>query len=186
MLPPSPAPLSGAEERAGGSLPKPAYLPPCDGGKSAGRFTFSPPFRAKNASFCSFRLSPALIPGDAVRRGDSVRVGVIVELFFGRTGKPIYSLPSTLHANLSFHSSPTSPPYLSSKLVSSHTLSPALRCSSQKVRHALFPPRSMRAISAPLKASMVMLRTKEMWTPSPRCRPAHSRQMKVPNLGDAH
>ena len=31
-----------------------------------------------------------------------------------------------------------------------------------------------------------MLRTKEMCTPSPRCRPAQVRQMKVPNLGEAH
>ncbi len=31
-----------------------------------------------------------------------------------------------------------------------------------------------------------MLRTKEMCTPRPRWRPAHVRQMKVPNLGEAH
>ena len=31
-----------------------------------------------------------------------------------------------------------------------------------------------------------MERTKEMWTPRPRCRPAQVRQMKVPNLGEAH
>lgn len=31
-----------------------------------------------------------------------------------------------------------------------------------------------------------MDRTKEMCTPRPRCRPAHVRQMKVPNLGEAH
>ncbi len=31
-----------------------------------------------------------------------------------------------------------------------------------------------------------MLRTKEMCTPRPRCRPAQVRQMKVPNLGEAH
>lgn len=31
-----------------------------------------------------------------------------------------------------------------------------------------------------------MLRTKEMWTPRPRWTPAQVRQMKMPNLGDAH
>jgi hypothetical protein len=31
-----------------------------------------------------------------------------------------------------------------------------------------------------------MLRTKDMCTPRPRCTPAHDRQMKMPNLGDAH
>ena len=32
---------------------------------------------------------------------------------------------------------------------------------------------------------MEMERTKETWTPRPRCVPAHVRQMKVENLGDA-
>ena len=31
-----------------------------------------------------------------------------------------------------------------------------------------------------------MERTKEMWTPRERWRPAQVRQMKVPNLGEAH
>ena len=31
-----------------------------------------------------------------------------------------------------------------------------------------------------------MLRTKDIWTPRPRCNPAQERQMKVPNLGEAH
>jgi hypothetical protein len=33
---------------------------------------------------------------------------------------------------------------------------------------------------------MEMERTNEMCTPRPRCTPAHDRQMKMPNLGDAH
>lgn len=50
----------------------------------------------------------------------------------------------------------------------------------------MLPPRSMRAILPPLKAFIVILRTKDLCTPRPRCRPAHSRQMKVLNLEDAH
>src|SRR5271154_2537397 len=41
-------------------------------------------------------------------------------------------------------------------------------------------------ISFCLKASMEMERTKETWTPRPRCVPAHVRQMNVENLGDAY
>jgi hypothetical protein len=33
---------------------------------------------------------------------------------------------------------------------------------------------------------MEMERTKEMWTPRPRWTPAQDRQMKMPNLGEAH
>jgi hypothetical protein len=43
----------------------------------------------------------------------------------------------------------------------------------------------MRCVSEFLKASMVIERTKEMCTPSPRCVPAQFRQMNVPNFGDA-
>jgi hypothetical protein len=37
-----------------------------------------------------------------------------------------------------------------------------------------------------LKASMVMLRTKEMCTPRPRWMPLQERQMKIPNFGEAY
>jgi hypothetical protein len=57
---------------------------------------------------------------------------------------------------------------------------------SKKSLHGLFPPNRMRSISCNLNASIVMLRTKLMWTPSPRWTPAQLRQMKTPNLGDAH
>ena len=42
------------------------------------------------------------------------------------------------------------------------------------------------AAALALKASMEMERTNEMCTPSPRWTPAHDRQMKMPNLGEAH
>ena len=59
-------------------------------------------------------------------------------------------------------------------------------CSSKNFLQPALPPRRMRSISLALKASMEILLTKEMCTPSPRWTPAHDRQMKMPNLGDAH
>ena len=171
----------------GGSLPNPAYFPPCEGGKSAGLDEFSLPFFAKNDSFASFLERP---PRDAV--GDAVLAGVLLPNPFDPVavlstfffpGIPVNSLPSTLALSISFHSSPVSPEYLSSNPISAQLL-PSF--SSQKVFHASLPPSSILIISFPLNASIVILRTKEMCTPNPRCRPAHVRHMNVPNLGEAH
>ena len=49
-----------------------------------------------------------------------------------------------------------------------------------------FPPLFIFASSSGFHASMVMDRTKEMCTPSPRCLPEHSRQRKMPWLTLAH
>jgi hypothetical protein len=38
-------------EDGSGAEPNPAYLPPCDGGRSAERFALALPIRSKNASF---------------------------------------------------------------------------------------------------------------------------------------
>lgn len=68
-------------------------------------------------------------------------------------------------------------------------LTPAIlfpSASSKKSLHGLFPPNLMRSISIALNASIVILRTKLICTPNPRCTPAQLRQMKTPNLGDAH
>src|ERR1700761_8440302 len=46
-----------------GSLPNPPNLPPCEGGRSSGRFAFSAPIRAKKASFCAF-LPMDMVPND--------------------------------------------------------------------------------------------------------------------------
>lgn len=131
-------PVLGAEAEGAGSLPKPAYLPPWDGGKPVGRFAFSPPMRAKKASFCSFRLDDggsAPTPGEDVHIEDAFAAGMPA-VRFGGLGTPANSLPSTLQAKRSFHSSPTSPEYRSSKLVWSHSLSPSDLRSSQNARHA--------------------------------------------------
>lgn len=37
-----------------------------------------------------------------------------------------------------------------------------------------------------MKASIVILRMKEMWTPRPRCTPEQERHMKMPSLGEAY
>lgn len=57
---------------------------------------------------------------------------------------------------------------------------------SKKSLHGLLPPKRMRSISCDLNASIVILRTKLMCTPSPRWTPAQLKQMKTPNLGEAH
>jgi hypothetical protein len=58
--------------------------------------------------------------------------------------------------------------------------------SSKKSLQGLFPPSRIRSISCALKASIVMLLTKLICTPNPLCTPAQLRQMKMPNLGEAH
>jgi hypothetical protein len=47
------------------------------------------------------------------------------------------------------------------------------------------PPLDMRSTSWTLKESMVIDRTKEMWTPRERWVPEQDRQKKMPNLGEA-
>lgn len=95
-------------------LPKPAYLPPCEGGRSAERFALAAPRPAKYLS-----STLALPPCDGLEReGEDVRPmgvwlreveeGVAVEEGGGLT-PGTYSLPSTLAERRSFHSSPTSP-----------------------------------------------------------------------------
>jgi hypothetical protein len=99
-----------------------------------------------------------------------------------------YSTPSTLAVNLSFHSMAMFPSYLSLIVTSSQAI-PAATLSgwfSKNALHGPFPPSRMRSISAGLKASMVIERTKEMCTPRPRCTPAQDRQRKMPSLGEAH
>src|SRR3569833_501754 len=74
-------------------------------------------------------------------------------------------------------------------MVASSQLRPRILVSSwfsKKSRHPSLPPSRMRSSSLDLKASIEMERTNEMCTPRPRCTPAHDRQMKMPNLGDAH
>ena len=43
-----------------------------------------------------------------------------------------------------------------------------------------FPPTFILASSESFHLSMVTLRTKERWTPKPRCLPEHSRQIQMP------
>ena len=57
---------------------------------------------------------------------------------------------------------------------------------SKNSLQVLFPPSLIRSISCALKASIVILLTKLMWTPNPRWTPAQDRQMKTPNFGEAH
>ena len=57
---------------------------------------------------------------------------------------------------------------------------------SKKLFHVPFPPNLILSISTALNASIVILRTKLICTPSPLCTPAQLRQIKIPNLGDAH
>ena len=141
------------------------------------------------ASFFVLGPPPTEPAGDPDRAGDCE---TSIRFFSGRFGTPVNSLPSTLQLSRSFHSSPISPPYLSSSTscVGGTFHSPPSPCSLlfsvQNVFQASLPPSSMRFISGPLKASMLMLRTKEMWTPRERWRPAQERQMKMPNLGEAH
>jgi hypothetical protein len=99
-----------------------------------------------------------------------------------------YSRPSTFAVNLALYSSPTSLSYLSRIVQSSHVLPSNFvwSCDSQNDFQASLPPADMRASSVDLNASMVMLRTKEMWTPRPRWIPEQERHMKMPNLGDAY
>jgi len=47
------------------------------------------------------------------------------------------------------------------------------------------PPLDMRSTSWTLNESIVIERTKEMWTPRERWVPEHERQKKMPNLGEA-
>jgi hypothetical protein len=98
-----------------------------------------------------------------------------------------YVVPSTFAVNRSFHSSPTSPLYRSAIVLPSNVLPSILliSCASKNFFQGWLPPFSMRRISAVLKASMLIERTKEMWTPRPRWVPAQVRQMKVENLGEA-
>ena len=58
--------------------------------------------------------------------------------------------------------------------------------SSKKSFQGLFPPNRIRSISCALNASIVILLTKLICTPNPLCTPAQLRQIKTPNLGEAH
>lgn len=150
--------------------PNPVNLPPCDGGTDSEREEFSLPSRAKYASLRSFLLisgTPSWDAGDPVRTASGVLDRDVGSLFFGCCGlgwPGTYSLPSAFAASLSFHSSPTSPSYLSF-MVESSNVRPSdcvMGWESKKSFHGSLPPCSMRRISEVLKASMVMERTKEM------------------------
>jgi hypothetical protein len=56
----------------------------------------------------------------------------------------------------------------------------------KKSFQVLFPPNLILSISIALNASIVILLTKLICTPSPLCTPAQLKQIKMPNLGDAH
>mmetsp|Transcript_12809 Transcript_12809/g.49070 ORF Transcript_12809/g.49070 Transcript_12809/m.49070 type:complete len:338 (+) Transcript_12809:895-1908(+) len=59
-------------------------------------------------------------------------------------------------------------------------------CRRKKSCRAWLPPTFMASIWASFQASICTDRTKLMWTPRPRCRPAQSRHSSVPNETDAH
>ena len=121
-----------------GALPKPAYLPPWLGGRSAGREAFSAPSLAKYLSSTlalfllglSLRLvvplrgvpvrdmgfAPAGLSGPPAVAAvfcaapvDVTGEGFAAALDDGLFAPATNSVPSTLQLNLSFHSSPTSP-----------------------------------------------------------------------------
>jgi hypothetical protein len=132
-----------------------------------------------------------LLPAPLARplRGALIPAEAPVSFFGALFGKLLLSnsLPSTLQLNLSFHSSPASESYRScmdeaSKVRESFVFD---GCELKKSWNGLLPPAAMRASSEPLKASMVMLRMKDMWTPRPRCTPEQERHMKMPSLGEA-
>ena len=100
--------------RSIGALPNPAYLPPCEGGRSAERLALAAPRPAKYLS-STLALPPcagAETDGEDVRPIGvwlrEVAEGVAVEEGAGLV-PGTYSLPSTLADRRSFHSSPTSP-----------------------------------------------------------------------------
>lgn len=185
-----------------GVLPKPAYLPPSLGGRSSGRAALAAPRLSKYLA-STLALPPAPPPGLCDRLAPAVPLSGVDDL--EPTPPPLaaeaevgagvvlrspgtYSRPSTLALSRSFHSSPTPPLYRSAIVASSH-VRPRIwvsSCSSKKRFQLSLPPSRIRSISVCLKASMEMDRTNEMCTPSPRCTPAQLRQMKMPNLGDAH
>lgn len=57
---------------------------------------------------------------------------------------------------------------------------------SKNSLQVLLPPSLILSISCALKASIVILLTKLICTPNPRWMPAQTKQMKTPNLGEAH
>ena len=83
-----------------------------------------------------------------------------------RLGKLLLSnsLSSTLQLSLSFHSSPASESYRSDMEEASNVRPSFVfdGCVLKKSWNGLLPPAAMRTSSEPLKASMVMLRMKEM------------------------
>jgi hypothetical protein len=99
-----------------GWLPKPAYLPPWEGGRSSGRLAFAAPRPAKYLS-STLALEPGGREEGVEALGCRVEIGVwergVCEREFVEDGGGLlpgmYSRPSTLAVRRSLYSSPTSP-----------------------------------------------------------------------------
>ena len=66
------------------------------------------------------------------------------------------------------------------------SVSLAIPYCARKLLSVSLPPDSIFLIWISDHESMVTDLTKEMWTPSPRCFPEHSRHMKIPYETEAH
>ena len=130
--PPAMDDLDPAPRGDGGNPPpNPVNFPPCEGGSASERVAFSVPSLEKYISLRSFLVDPApSSPSSDEVAGEEPRVlanlgvldrevGPCSAVFLtccccgGGRCPGIYSRPSTLADNRSFHSSPTSPSYRS-------------------------------------------------------------------------